>query len=81
MRTSARLPRRPAELINRRSSIGRDSARLKAPDHHQIEPAIALLNDHLDHHFVRLLSGSHVIDRRKAHNARRQATFPSAKSP
>lgn len=81
MRTSVPLRRRPAELINRRSSIGRDSARLKVPDNHQIEPATALLNHHLDHHSVLLLSASNVIDRRKAHHARRQATCPSAKSP
>jgi hypothetical protein len=80
MTTGAPLRRRPAELINRRFSIGRDSARLKPSNNHQIEPATALLNHHLDHQSVLLFSASHIIDRRKAHHTRQPVTVPSVKS-
>jgi hypothetical protein len=52
MSTSAQLRRQPAVIINRRSSIGRDGARLNTPSGHQIEPATAMFNDHLNHHLV-----------------------------
>ena len=52
MTTSALLRRQTVVLIDRRPSIGRDGARLNAPDGRQIEPATAMLNDHLNHHLA-----------------------------
>jgi hypothetical protein len=81
MSTSARLRRQPAVIIFRRSSIGRDSARRNAPSGHQIEPATAMFNHHLNHHLALFLSGRHVIGRLKGHYARQRTTSASAKSP
>ena len=69
MRTAALLRRQPAELADRRSSIGRHSARLNLPDRHQIEPATAILNQHRNHHLALLRPGRHVIDRVKSRQA------------